>query len=86
MELLRAGYWTIFQEHRQKRSLDKYNPTHREKEILEYLVNGLSYKEIASVCNITFQTLNSHTKNIYLKLNVHSRAEVAAMFRNPNFG
>lgn len=58
------------------------NLTPRENEILKLLNNGLSYKEIADQCNISPQTLNSHIKNIYQKLNVHSRAEIAARFRN----
>jgi len=58
------------------------NLTPRENEILGLLNNGLSYKEIADQCNISPLTLNSHIKNIYQKLNVHSRAEIAARFRN----
>ncbi len=61
-------------------AVDSSSLTAREKEILQHLVNGHSYKEIASICNITFQTLNSHTKRIYQKLNIHSRAEAAAKF------
>jgi DNA-binding CsgD family transcriptional regulator len=61
-------------------SLDKSNLTEREKELLQLLVKGLSYKEIAAICFISIQTLNSHLKNIYQKLNVHSRSEVAAKF------
>jgi DNA-binding NarL/FixJ family response regulator len=56
--------------------------TARENEILRLLNNGLSYKEIAEQCGISPQTLNSHIKNIYQKLNVHSRAEIAARFRS----
>jgi DNA-binding NarL/FixJ family response regulator len=60
--------------------LDEYHITEREKEILNKLIQGLSYKQIASECFIARETLNTHMKNIYRKLNVHSRAEVAAMF------
>lgn len=61
---------------RQQQSL-----TSRENEILRFLNRGLTYKEIADQCGISIQTLNSHIKNIYHKLNVHSRAEIAARFR-----
>jgi DNA-binding NarL/FixJ family response regulator len=61
---------------------EKYHITKREKEILSFLMEGLSYKEIASKCFISFETMNSHIKNIYQKLNVHSRAQLAARFRN----
>jgi DNA-binding NarL/FixJ family response regulator len=60
--------------------IDEYNLTEREKEILDKLVQGLGYKQIASDCGIARETLNTHMKSIYRKLNVHSRAEVAARF------
>ena len=61
---------------------ERYHITKREKEILAFLMEGLSYKEIAAKCFISFETMNSHIKNIYQKLNVHSRAQLAARFRN----
>lgn len=61
-------------------NLEKYNLTEREKEVLDKLMMGLGYKQIAAKCNIARETINSHVKNIYRKLDVHSRAEVAAMF------
>jgi DNA-binding NarL/FixJ family response regulator len=60
---------------------DEYSLTKRELEILELLIEGFSYKDIAEKCFISVQTLNSHIKNIYTKLDVHSRAEAAAKFR-----
>lgn len=62
---------------------EAFRLTKREKEILQLLNAGLSYKEIAAQCFISPETLNSHIKNIYQKLNVHSRAQLAARFRNP---
>jgi DNA-binding NarL/FixJ family response regulator len=61
---------------------EEYHITKREKEILSFLMEGLSYKEIAVKCFISPETMNSHIKNIYQKLNVHSRAQLAARFRN----
>jgi DNA-binding NarL/FixJ family response regulator len=61
-------------------SLDKTCLTQREKEVLQFLVKGFSYKEIAANCLISTQTLNTHIKRLYQKLNVHSRAELAAKF------
>ncbi len=63
----------------QQKSLIVYeaNLTEREKEILHLLIKGLSYKQIASDIFISIETLNSHIKNIYRKLNVHSRSELA---------
>ena len=67
-------------EKTRQRMLDDYNLTKREKEILQMLIDGKSYKMIADGCGITMHTLFSHTKNIYNKFNIHSRAEIAAKF------
>jgi DNA-binding NarL/FixJ family response regulator len=64
-----------------QRGFDDYKLTPREKEILELLIKGLSYKEIAAKCFISIDTLFSHIRKTYTKLNVHSRAEIAARFR-----
>lgn len=64
-----------------QKELEQYNLTKREKEILQMLIAGKSYKLIADDCCISLQTLFSHTKNIYNKLDIHSRAEIAARFR-----
>jgi DNA-binding NarL/FixJ family response regulator len=50
--------------------------TEKEKEIVSCLVDGLSYKMIATEENISIETVRSHIKNIYKKLHVHSKAEV----------
>jgi DNA-binding CsgD family transcriptional regulator len=63
-------------------NLDQSKLTEREKEILQLLIKGNSYKEIAGSIFISVETLNSHIKNIYRKLNVHSRSELAAKYGN----
>jgi DNA-binding NarL/FixJ family response regulator len=50
----------------------------REKEILQCLVNGMSYKMIADACFISAETVHSHIKKIYEKLHVHSMSEAVA--------
>jgi DNA-binding NarL/FixJ family response regulator len=52
--------------------------TDREKEILSCLVDGMSYKLIADNCTISIETVNAHIKNIYRKLQVHSKSEAVA--------
>jgi DNA-binding NarL/FixJ family response regulator len=70
-----------FQQTQQSNStLYQSNLTEREKEILLLLMKGLSYKEIASHIFISVETLNTHIKNIYRKLKVHSRSELASKF------
>jgi len=67
-----------------QKSTAEYNLTPREKEVLTCLVNGLSYKMIASDLNITYETVRSHMKNIYEKLHVASLTEVVAKAINQN--
>lgn len=51
------------------------NLSDREKEILECLVEGMSYKMIASACKISIDTVRFHIRNIYEKLHVGSKSE-----------
>ena len=60
--------------------MKEFHLTEKESDILQKLTQGLSYKQIASDCSIARETLNTHVKSIYRKLDVHSRAEVAARF------
>ncbi|HTS43713.1 MAG TPA: response regulator transcription factor [Puia sp.] len=48
----------------------------RQKEILECVVNGMSYKMIADKLFISIDTVRYHIKNIYEILQVHSRFEL----------
>lgn len=49
--------------------------TRREKEILGYLEDGLRYKEIAGRLNLSVETVRTHIRNVYVKLQVQSRTE-----------
>lgn len=69
-----------FHKKKPTQGVEAFNLTKRENEILELLIEGLSYKEIAARCFLSPETINSHVKNIYQKLNVHSRAQIAARF------
>ncbi len=60
----------------QREEMDKLAP--REQEVLQLLVSGHSYKMIADKCSITLETVRSHIKRIYEKLQVHSATEAAA--------
>ena len=52
--------------------------TARESEVLALLCKGLSYKLIADQIFVSEQTVHFHIKNIYLKLQVHSKSEAVA--------
>lgn len=57
---------------------DTYNLSDREKQVLQLLVNGYSYKMIAADMYIAIDTVRSHIKKIYEKLHVNSKSEAVA--------
>jgi DNA-binding NarL/FixJ family response regulator len=60
----------------QKNSIDEVEIlTPKEKEILKALSKGLRYKEIADEQHISIETVRSHARKIYEKLQVQSRTE-----------
>ncbi len=62
---------------------EEYNLTQREKEVLQLMVKGYTYKMAAAEFYISVETIRSHIKNIYKKLHVNSKSEaVAKVFKN----
>lgn len=49
--------------------------TRREQELLDLLSQGYRYKEIADKLFVSIDTIRTHIRNIYRKLEVQSRAE-----------
>lgn len=54
----------------------------REREIFDIIISGKSNKEIASLLNISVNTVKFHAKNIYEKLNIKSRKEVLTLTKD----
>ena len=54
----------------------------REQQVIEYLMTGLSYKEIASKLNIGVSTVGTYVQRIYEKLHVRSRREIIAHYNS----
>ncbi|MGH7455556.1 MAG: LuxR C-terminal-related transcriptional regulator, partial [bacterium] len=52
--------------------------TQREKDILTQLCKGMSYKMIANALFISQDTVRSHIRHIYQKLQVRSKSEAVA--------
>ena len=52
------------------------NLTNREEEILSYLAKGYLYKEIAAELYISIETVRTHIRKIYQKLQVRTRTEM----------
>ena len=52
----------------------------REVEILELVSSGLSNQDISVKLGITNSTVKTHLRNIYLKTDQHTRANLAISF------
>lgn len=50
--------------------------TPREMEVLRFLAQGKSKKEIAKVMSLSVGTVNNHTANLMKKLDIHDRVEL----------
>lgn len=54
----------------------KYKLSRRETEIISLIKEGLQNKEIAQMLSLSHQTIETHRKNIHVKLGVNSRIEL----------
>lgn len=61
-----------------------YGLTDREKEILKLLVEGPTKKKISKLLFISYHTVDTHLKNIYAKLQVHTRSGAVAKVLKEN--
>lgn len=59
--------------------------TAREKDVLELAVRGLNNKEIAQTLNLSRYTVETHRKNIRLKLKVRNTTELIALARKVGY-
>jgi len=55
-----------------------YKLSHRELEILRCMVKGLIKKEIAEELSISYHTVDNHERNIFRKLQIHTRSGAVA--------
>lgn len=60
--------------------------TSREREVLQGITAGKSNKEISTALHISTETVKSHIKNIYSKLNVKNRTGAAKVALEMNLG
>ena len=63
-------------QQRKKKSNPETQLTPRQLDIVQGLVDNLSYREIGERLNISIETVRDHIKNIYRKLRVNSKMEV----------
>jgi DNA-binding NarL/FixJ family response regulator len=69
-----------------RRLLAKPIFSHREKEVLSLLVDGLTNREIASRLFLAESTVKSHLMSAFAKLGVRSRKDAAALLLDPQEG
>ncbi len=55
-----------------------YNLTPHELRLLKMLVDGHNYKTSAATLNLSVNTISFHMRNVYEKLQVHSKSEAVA--------
>jgi DNA-binding NarL/FixJ family response regulator len=72
-----------FQELAREQSGEKL--TVREEEILDLLAEGLRFKEIADKLFVSINTVRTHVRHIYEKLQVQSRVEALNKARRAKF-
>ena len=58
--------------------------THREREIIYFVCEGLSNKEIADKLNISEQTVKAHLHRIFKKFGISNRAQLISIFFETN--
>ncbi len=69
----------LFRTHVPERSTaEKVDLTNKETAVLQHLVTGKSYKMIAAAMDLSVDTIKTHIRNIYLKLQVNSNTEAVA--------
>lgn len=53
---------------------DGYGLSERERQILQYLVDGWTLRQIASELFLSYHTIDNHVRGVYRKLHVRSRS------------
>jgi len=53
--------------------------TTREKEVLQLLILGNTCKEVAKLLFVSFETVKTHRRSLYLKLDVKTGVQLGAV-------
>ena len=62
--------------------IEKYGITDKETEVIELILGGLTYKQIAERLFISPKTVDNHVQNIYRKLEVTSKMQLSNLIRS----
>ena len=67
-------------ESKQIANIESVGITNRERQVIPLIAEGFSNKEIAQKLNLSVYTVKSHVHNIFAKLAINKRIQIA---RNP---
>jgi DNA-binding NarL/FixJ family response regulator len=85
LELARHTYYAVLAAHwKEKPDINDQlvEPlTRRENELLTLICQGLSNRELADALSVSVNTIKTHLRNLYLKLEVRNRAEAIIKVR-----
>ncbi len=85
--VVRGGIWfsqAVAQQLAQPVNVPEF--TERELDVLNILARGASNDRIANILMVTERTVRFHLKNIYRKINVHSRGEAIVWAVRAGYG
>jgi len=57
----------------------------QEQRLLQHIANGLSYAEAAEAMNLTLSTIQTYSRNLFRKLDVHSKTQALVKARDAGF-
>ncbi|MDR9453997.1 MAG: response regulator transcription factor [Wenzhouxiangella sp.] len=57
----------------------------QENRLLEHIARGLSYAEAAQAMNLTVSTIQTYSRNLFRKLDVHSKTQAIVKARHAGF-
>jgi len=64
--------------------ISTFHLSEREAEILDGVITGMSYDDMANKHFISRSTVHSHVKNIYSKIGIHNRIDLGRFIQNSN--
>ena len=62
--------------------IKKFHITNKETEVIELLMSGLTYKQIAEKLFISHKTVDNHVQNIYKKLKITNKIQLLNLIRS----
>lgn len=57
----------------------------QEHRLLEHIANGLSYAEVAEAMSLSLSTIQTYSRNLFRKLDVHSKTQAIVKARHAGF-